>query len=138
MESERLFSYLKKKVKGEHYEMGKHMAPTPQRLPPKSPSLRVPRHMSEVNVLKRTKNFFQPLIKGERGPRGTGPGTGRNWLQWGIHGLVPFGWKDTGVGEDWEEDGGEEWNHEFIGPRVEFLVEDGKDRNRATRDIFLV
>ncbi|TGO86395.1 hypothetical protein BPOR_0307g00040 [Botrytis porri] len=52
------FCWGGKKVKGEHYEMGKHMAPTPQRLPPKSPSLRVPRHMSEVNVLKRTKNVF--------------------------------------------------------------------------------
>ncbi|TGO38002.1 hypothetical protein BHYA_0084g00340 [Botrytis hyacinthi] len=92
----------------------------------------------EYTMINAREQFFQPLIKGGMGLRGTGPGTGRNWLQWGIHGLLPFGWKGTGAGEEWEEDGGEEWNHESIGPRVEFLVEDGKDRNRATRDIFLV
>ncbi|KAF7960177.1 hypothetical protein EAE96_001775 [Botrytis aclada] len=90
-----------------------------------------------MNVDAR-EQFFRPLINRGMGPNRTGPGTGRNWLQWGSHGLVPVGWKGTGAGEEWEEDGGEEWNHEFIGPRVEFLVEEGKDRDRATRDIFLV
>ncbi|KAF7940528.1 uncharacterized protein EAE98_000655 [Botrytis deweyae] len=89
-------------------------------------------------MINAREQFFQPLINGFTGPRMTGPGPGRNWLQWGVHGLVPFGWKGTGVGEEWEEDGGDEWNHEHIGPRVEFLVEDGKDSNRAMRDIFLV
>ncbi|TGO14292.1 hypothetical protein BTUL_0055g00410 [Botrytis tulipae] len=92
----------------------------------------------EYMMINAREQFFQPLINRGMGLRGTGPGTGTNWLQWGIHGLVPFGWKGTGAGEEWEEDGGEEWNHESIGPRVEFLVEDGKDRNRATRDIFLI
>ncbi|KAF7885186.1 hypothetical protein EAF00_011004 [Botryotinia globosa] len=92
----------------------------------------------EYMMINAQEQFFQPLVNGGMGLRGTGPGTGTNWLQWGIHGLVPFGWKGTGAGEEWEEDGGEEWNHESIGPRVEFLVEDVKDRNRATRDIFLV
>ncbi|TGO47743.1 hypothetical protein BCON_0265g00160 [Botryotinia convoluta] len=83
----------------------------------------------EYMMTDAREQFFRPLINRAIGPNRTGPGTGRNWLQWGIHGLVPFGWKGTGAGEEWEEDGG---------PRVEFLVEDGKDRNRATRDIFLV
>ncbi|KAK8910858.1 hypothetical protein QC760_001785 [Botrytis cinerea] len=92
----------------------------------------------EYMMIDAREQFFRPLIDREMGSYRNGLGTGRNYLQWGIHGLVPFGWKGTGAGEEWDEDGGEEWNHEFIGPRVEFLVENGKDRNRATRDIFLV
>ncbi|TEY37777.1 hypothetical protein BOTCAL_0509g00030 [Botryotinia calthae] len=62
----------------------------------------------EYMMIDAREQFFGPLIDREMGSYRNGPGTGRNYLQWGIHGLASFGWKGTGAGEEWDENGGEE------------------------------
>lgn len=67
------------------------------------------------------EKYFLPLIYASS-QHYTYPENKRSWLQWRKEGLVPVGWKGTSDREEWEDDGGVEWNSEYVGPRVEFLV----------------
>ncbi|KAF7868387.1 hypothetical protein EAF04_004919 [Stromatinia cepivora] len=84
---------------------------------------------SEYMTIDSREQFFRPLINRPMGPHRTRPGTSRSWLQWRKEGLIPEGWKGSLPGEKSEEEWGDdrmgEWNAEYLGPRVEFLVVGG-------------